>query len=898
MRFHRLTISGFGPFAGTETIDFGRLATAGVFLLAGPTGAGKTTLLDSICYALFGETTAEGQGKGAVDGRTGAELRSARARPDQITEVRLEFVVGDRLHRVVRSPQYARAKRGGGTMVENPAAALHRWQPDPQGSGGRWEPLAAKVRDVTQRVQEITGFTADQFRRVVVIPQGRFRDVLISTADAREDLLKRIFGTHVYEQFEELVSSRARDAAQQLAAVAADRARVLGGHEWASGLDDAAAAVRIGDDLTAARVRAEATASALADANARYEAAARDLGAATELHRIVLGVAEAERRVAAAAVALEALRAGRDELSQARAAAEPERLRGAAADRSAEATETATALAALGERRTGAAAALAAARQRAAVADRDHAAVEVIDQRLGVVTSVLAETELLRRQHAAAHDALRAALEAVAARRRDEETARAAVARADDDQRQAEAAAALARDRYGANAAARLAAALTAEAPCPVCGSRHHPAPARPIDGAPTDAAVERLEQALAAAVRQRHAKADALGAAVAALGAAAGQEQAARAVLGALAPLPVVEDLAQERDTLHARRAALEAARREAVAAVDEAERALRDVAEKLAAAEARGHDSALRAEEARCLFCAALAASPFATVEALAAAFREPRRVAALEQQIAAADQEAVTARELLADRQRQLAGRAAPDLAALQAAHDCLVAERRQAVALDEAARQQVAIFDRLAADHAEVAARAALVGKEAETAHALHRMVSGTAHAQDRLSLHRWVLAAVLEQVVAHATVLLRQMTRGRYELVRAESAARNVLAGLEIDVFDHWTGSRRGARTLSGGETFMASLALSLALARTAEEHQGGRRLETVFIDEGFGSLDADSLEYALVALQGLRAEGRVVGVISHVDEMQRSIPAQLRLVRRGDVTTTQIVGVP
>jgi exonuclease SbcC len=206
--------------------------------------------------------------------------------------------------------------------------------------------------------------------------------------------------------------------------------------------------------------------------------------------------------------------------------------------------------------------------------------------------------------------------------------------------------------------------------------------------------------------------------------------------------------------------------------------------------------------------------------------------------------------------------------------------------------------VALLDRLAADHAGVAARGAQVGKDAVTAHALHRMVSGTAHAQDRLSLHRWVLAAVLEQVVAHATVLLQQMTRGRYELVRAESTAKNVLAGLEIDVLDHWTGTRRGARTLSGGETFLASLALSLALARTAEEHQGGRRLETVFIDEGFGSLDADSLEYAMAALQGLRAEGRVVGVISHVEEMQRSIPAQLRLVRRGEVTTTEIVGVP
>ncbi|MFM8285018.1 MAG: AAA family ATPase [Planctomycetaceae bacterium] len=898
MRFQRLTISGFGPFAGTETIDFERLAKAGLFLLAGPTGAGKTTLLDSICYALFGETTAEGQGKGAVDGRTGAELRSSRARADQLTEVSLEFVVGGRLYRVVRNPQYVRAKRGGGTTTEQANASLHRWQSAPDGTGGRYEPVAGKVRDVTERVEEITGFTADHFRRVVVIPQGRFRDVLVSTAEAREDLLKRIFGTEVYERFEETVATRARETAQQVATIAADRTRVLGGHDWATGLDDAAVAVRIGENLAAARSRAEATGRVLADVNARHDAAARQLGAAAELQRLVEGVAEAEKRLAAATAARDALADGRDALALATAAAEPARLRAVASERATEAAEAATALASQRSRRLAAEATVAAAVSRSATAQQDHNAVEEIDRRLGVIGSVLADASALRGRHADAAERLRAAGDAVTRARRDEAAANAAARRAEKERGAAEAACGDARRLHGANAAARLAAALASGTPCPVCGSHDHPRRATPIDGAPTDGEVERLEDGLVSAVRRRQAAATALAAAVEARVASEGQEKAARAVVAALAPLPAVGDLERERDGLQVRRAALETARRAAVAAVEAAERALREVAETLAAAEARCVDTAARAEEAACAFTAALTASPFATAEALAAAFREPGWIATLEARIAASDREAVMAAEMLADRRHQLGGRAAPDVAALQAAHDALVANRGAAVADDEEARHGVTTLERLAGDHAELAARCALAGREADTAHALHRMVSGTAHAQDRLSLHRWVLAAVLEQVVAHATVLLRQMTRGRYELVRAESAARNVLAGLEIDVFDHWTGTRRGARTLSGGETFLASLALSLALARAAEEHQGGRRLETVFIDEGFGSLDADTLEYALVALQGLRAEGRVVGVISHVEEMQRSIPAQLRLVRRGEVTTTEIVGVP
>jgi exonuclease SbcC len=898
MRFHRLTISGFGPFAGTETIDFERLSAAGLFLLAGPTGAGKTTLLDSICYALFGETTAEGQGKGAVDGRSGAELRSARARPDQVTEVSLEFVVGGQRYRVARNPMYPREKRGGGTTTEQAAAALHRWHADPGGGPGQWEPIATKVREVTDRVEAITGFTADHFRRVVVIPQGRFRDVLISTADAREDLLKRIFGTHVYEHFEEVVAERHRDAAQRLATVAADRARILADHPWATGLDDAAVAVRIGEDVALARDAATAAGRALVAIETRHEAAARELGAATEVHKLVTAVAEAERRVAAATLAVEAIRPDREELARARAAAEPARLERLAGELAADARGAAADHAALVAERAAAEARVATERERAAAAVREHAATEAIDQRLGVIADLLAAADTLRVRHAEAARAVTAAAATVALATRAAEGAQHDVARADEEHRRAEQAWHDARQRHEADAAARLAATLAADTPCPVCGSRDHPRPARPTDGAPADAVVERLEKAMKAAAAARQALAEAFAARVAARGEAEGKEAGARAVAKALPPPVAVESLVEERDRLQATRARLEQARAATAAAVTQAEGALVRVAEKLAAAQARSHEFSARAEEAACAFTAGLAASPFATPEALAAAFREPRRITALEERIGRIDEEATTARAVLADRQRQLGGRSAPDPAALQAAYDALVAERQRAVAADEEARQRLAARDRLAADHAALAARAAQVGADAETAHALHRMVTGTAHAQERLSLHRWVLGAVLEEVVAQATVLLRQMTRGRYELVRAEATTRTTLSGLDIDVFDHWTGSRRGARTLSGGETFLASLALSLALARTAEAHQGGRRLETVFIDEGFGSLDAESLEYAMVALQGLRAEGRVVGVISHVEEMQRAIPVQLRLVRRGEVTTTEIVGLP
>ncbi|MBM3954484.1 MAG: SMC family ATPase [Planctomycetes bacterium] len=896
MRFQRLAISGFGPFAGTETIDFDRLSAAGLFLLAGPTGAGKTTLLDAICYALYGETTGEGLGQGPIDGRSGADLRSARARPDQLTEVELEFSVSGARYRVVRNPQYTRAPRRGTTPVTEPArAALHRHD---AAGGGRWEPLAAKVRDVTARVEEITGFTAGQFRRVVVIPQGRFRDVLVSTPAVREELLERIFGTAVYEAFEELVAKRAKEAGQALEALAAERGRLLADAEGLGDLDDAAVAVRLAADLDTGRAAAVAAKGALDKVTADHDASARALGAAGEVEALVRGVADAERALVAATAALDDLRPARDELVRAEAAAEPERLRQASAELDREVGSAAKEVETADVRLAAATDVAAVARGRLAAATTALEAVEGIDRRLGVIAEQLAAIATLRESHAAAGRALAAADTAVAIEREAEATAAAAATRASATADSAADALREARRLHAADAAGRLAALLAADAPCPVCGSRHHPAPARPQPGAPDDAAVDTLDEALAKAVQRRDQLVSAAAAAVAARVEAEGREGAARASRDALPALPEGESLQRERGDLGAWRGRLVADQSAATAEVATAEGEVRLLRERRAAAVERQQTLTRQAADAACALAAALAASPFATEGALAEAVRPAADVAALRKQITGAEQQATTAREVLADRRTRLGGRTAPDLPALRAAHDALSEKRQEALVADEQARSTVSWLESLVASHADFAARQARVGPAALAAHRLHQMVTGQAHAVERLSLHRWVLGAVLEQVVAHATVILRQMTRGRYELVRAEPATRSVAAGLDIDVLDHWTGTCRGARTLSGGETFLASLALSLALAKTAEEHQGGRRLETVFIDEGFGALDAETLEYALVALQGLRAEGRVVGVISHVEEMQRSIPVQLRLVRHGDDTTTTIVGTP
>ena len=160
---------------------------------------------------------------------------------------------------------------------------------------------------------------------------------------------------------------------------------------------------------------------------------------------------------------------------------------------------------------------------------------------------------------------------------------------------------------------------------------------------------------------------------------------------------------------------------------------------------------------------------------------------------------------------------------------------------------------------------------------------------------RMSLNSYVLAARLEQVAVAASERLIGMSDGRYILQHTDArAARGAKSGLGLEVVDQWTGQRRDTATLSGGESFMASLALALGLADVVQQESGGVDIETLFVDEGFGSLDEQALEQVMDALEGLRDGGRVVGLVSHVGEMKQRISTQLQVVKGRNGSTLHI----
>jgi len=185
----------------------------------------------------------------------------------------------------------------------------------------------------------------------------------------------------------------------------------------------------------------------------------------------------------------------------------------------------------------------------------------------------------------------------------------------------------------------------------------------------------------------------------------------------------------------------------------------------------------------------------------------------------------------------------------------------------------------------------------VAEEAARVRHLATLVDGTSpQNRKRMRLRAYVLAARLEEIAAAASVRLLTMTDGRYTLeLDDERASNNRRSGLGLRVLDGWTGRDRHPSSLSGGETFMASLALALGLADVVAAEAGGARLDTLFVDEGFGSLDERALDNALEVLDRLRDGGRAVGVVSHVPELRQRIVAQVHVVKDREGSRVQQV---
>ena len=867
MRPLKLTLSAFGPYAAETVLDLAQLGRGGLYLVTGDTGAGKTTLFDAITYALYDHSS------GGV--REGAMLRSKYAEPGTPTFVELEFEVRGQRCTVRRNPEYLRPKaRGEGFTTEKADACLTY-------ADGR--PPVTRAKDVTAAVVDIIGLDYNQFSQIAMIAQGQFTRLLNASTEERSKIFRKLFRTQPYQRLQERLQAENAALTRQREEQSIRIGQLLSGLSWAEGdadeavLDELAPLCEAGGQAspeallplldallagqeqalsaaTAARTEAEAELDKLQQTLGRAEQAKKlrlELTAAQarqDALRPVLDAAEAKAaRHAGDAAALDAL-AGKLERAKSDLAAfdgldSLEKKLSAARD--AAALENAR-----------------AEKRRAALGQLDGE-LTALEQSLAVLGGAEAENvslEARAEQLARRETALAQLAQSLAEGQRRGQAARQAQERyllADGAKERAHAL----RDhleRAFLNAqAGLLAEGLTDGTPCPVCGSTHHPKRAVLPAEAPTQARVD--------AARQSADEADRAAQEASAAAAKARQEDERQKKTAQRSALEA-----------EARASAEEAARQSASAKALEAQ-----CAEARAALPAADREEARRAlaglENERC----ALRAGMDAAASALARA-----------RQDYAAAEAAVTA--LTA--QQTEAGEAA-DLPALESQRDALTA-RRTALAAQEKALTARLLPNRKAADlYRQHAAARTELERRWQWVNALASTAGGTLSSKQKIRLEAYIHMNYLDAILVHANTRLMQMTAGQYELERVGAENQRSQSGLDLGVIDHYNGTRRSVKTLSGGESFKASLALALGLSDEVQSAAGGIRLDTLFLDEGFGSLDDESLEQAIRVLAGLTEGDRLVGIISHVAALKERIDKQVvvKKARSGGSTVEVIV---
>lgn len=983
MRLHSLTMTAFGPFAGTEAVDFDRLGEGGLFLIHGPTGAGKTSVLDAVCFALYGD----------VPGARGNNRspKSDHAPPELKPEVTLEFTVQGRRVRIERNPRWERPKkRGKGTVTENQKVRVLDWR------GDRWEGVTTRPDEAGQFVGDLVGLTLTQFCQIVMLPQGDFARFLRAKSDDRRKSLERIFNTRVFRDVEEWFGGHARKLEREVRA-ADEQVRAVSGRiaevgrstapqapeeltAWAAELASVQTATArdaeaVTADFTEARDRAREALTAGRALVARHERLARARERRAQLAERREWRSGIDARLAAAERAdsvlpyLNARDQRRTVLDKAELAVtdrlalvgglpdidaealtgpdSPQALRAAERSRHDELARL-DLLRADAERRralhrelTGLDRRITAVRTETGQA-REHvkalpARVETVTKELnrareqsGLTDPARAALELAERRHTAAVEQQRLGAEAERAeelRRGAVDAAQAARDRAQD-----------LRERRIAHMAAELAAGLSDGAPCAVCGATDHPSPARPSEQGLVSAEEERSAQAAAdtaaarrteaenslVALRERHAaaaeRAEGRTVAVAAGEVGARKRELAEARSAAREVHRLEEELAQAAADLdRARQREGELVREESELVARREEGAKEHERLTVVLDRARGADAGLAERITRLRGEAELLRGAADAVELRGRAAEELRTATAEAERSLAdagfADEAAVIeaaldergrhdqrarAREFddqwaaveaqLADPELVAAERtSAPDLADVEAAAEAAAEAADRAVAwqgmLAERARRLVS----LRAELGERLSGSEPVLRRYAVAQGLSTLAAGTSPDNtDSVRLSAYVLAARLEQVVEAANHRLLTMSDGRYELrytvdkAAGDGRARSA-GGLGMRVVDAWTGVERDPATLSGGETFFSSLALALGLGDVATAEAGGTEIDTLFVDEGFGTLDEDTLEEVLDVLDRLRDGGRAVGVVSHVADLRQRVTTRLRV---------------
>lgn len=912
MRPIKLKMTAFGSYAGETVIDFNKLGTDGLYLITGVTGAGKSTIFDAITYALYGELSDKE--------REAKMLRSEYADPTVDTVVELEFEYKGLKYTVKRNPTYMRQKkRGEGKSEQKAGAELIL----PNGK------VLEKIPQVDAEIKNILGISKDQFKQTVMIAQGKFRELLTADTKTRKEILRSIFNAYIYKDFQDKINVKA-------SSVKAEFEKQLGD------LKNAAGSVRYGDneelgalcdkvalgELTAVSELETMLGKQNSDDDSELEKLAK---AQKTIDEKILKVTEYITKGEEQNKRRRALEEAREQLPEIKKTSD---------DKSQEAKDTEEKYSSENAEINKEIGALTAdlpkyeqlESNRRKLRETETRITKNTDEsnRLGALRDELQKEHAKLWEESVSLENAGVNIEKLNADIRDNKNRTEALsglvkelkalddvrkeyrrmqkeyseARSDSDKLQS-----LAHDMrnmFNDEQAGLLAETLEDNKPCPVCGSLHHPDPKKKTEGAPSKKEVEAAE----ASAEKARQKADKLSSECS--GKNSVIEEKKRVIGEDIADLlpgstldNANENAEKELGGIKAKTADLEKqltlenknlTRKNELSELlpkkqDEIDKLKNDLDELTAAiANDTGSRDRLREQiesEARSLRFAGRA-------EAEARISELDKQLEANKAVIYEANKEAreqlKRLQSLTAEietHEKNLASETPIDVEENRCEMDALNAEKGvvdgkyldinvRRIANREAAKKLADVSPKL---------------KDAEQEYTLVRSLADTACGKlsgVKTDLEAYVQARFLDRILLCANRHLHKMSDGQYDLIRRENI--DTAQGqhtLDLDVKDYYNGTQRDVKSLSGGESFLASLSLALGLSDAVQQSSGGVRLDAMFVDEGFGSLSPEYLDQAMSVLRSLTESNRIIGIISHVEEVKRKIPKRIEITKNG-----------
>ena len=874
----QLVLSAFGPYVERTVIDFSALGEEGLFLIAGDTGAGKTTIFDAISFALYGEAS------GGKEKRKSKSFHSDYVSDQTETYVELTFRHRGETWWIRRNLEYQRPakKKKDGMETTTQQAADAQMRNEDTG-----EEILRK-EDVNRRVRELLGLTQDQFAQTVMIAQGDFLKILTASSDDRKKLFRDLFHTNLYVDLQSRLQEKNRACADEQKAleqvILSAEGKIDPEAEFAEReiLLSYCGQIQHTDALCTLLARLiEQEKAAQEQARAQKKEAADQIGAliaaVTEGERVNRDFADWESKKAR----LAALTAGQGEIDAQRAAL--------AAARRAQQLETDEALMRrtlrdMDAQRAALSEAQAALEQAEKALPEAETRMKEAESRGGEIHALLAQAKQMEDCLPVLGEVerLKAALD----------TQKRELQRLTADSSRAQAAYTAAQNSYYLSQAGLLARELKAGQPCPVCGSTAHPCPAQITPETVTRQALEQAAQRRETAEKAQSDAATRLAANQAAL-----DEREDR-----LRALKIEADETRQRlaariDAAHQaaadRQREIDAAR-SAYQALDKRKTAAQsavDAAQKQLAALEKDLRAQTEAFEQK------RAAHGFEDEASYRLAKRTNADIERLDLEIRNFDEQKRTLAAQTHELEDKLSGRQKTDLTALQNRRAAALDRQAKAENAEKAMVRKLTLHE--SAEREIRQANAAIQKKRGkwQIIQELYTCCAGIAAGNPRakLTFEAYVQQYYFRFVVAAANKRLTRLTDGMFTLrVMREAANRVSQSGLDLEVLDRSTGQARDVSTLSGGESFLASLALALGLSDAVQSQSGQIRMDAMFIDEGFGSLDENALRSSIDVLLELADGKRLIGIISHVQELEERIDKQIVVTKTPNGSTVRM----